>query len=188
MTPRKIALALSGASGAPYFTRLLQRLAQRPEVELHLVASDGGRRVLLEESGVKWSALDKGDAVVHANADIGASPASGSFRLDALVVVPCSVHTLCAVATGLADNLILRCAAVQLKERRDLIMVLRETPLSLPALRAMVALNQAGGVVMPASPGFYHRPQTVTDLVDTVVDRILDHLHIEDNTIKRWNP
>ncbi len=183
---KEIALALSGASGAPYFLRLLQRLEAHSEVRLHLVASEGGKRVLAEESCGKWPPPVGQDSIVHSFRDIGASIASGSFRLHALVIVPCSMNTLAAVAYGLADNLITRCAAVQLKERRNLILVPRETPLSLVNLRAMTAAHEAGAVILPASPGFYQQPQNIQDLLDSVVDRILDHLGIVDDGIKRW--
>ncbi len=185
---QKIALALSGASGVPYFLRLLERLRRHPGLELHLVASEGGRRVLAEESNLKWPLPDTEDLVTHANKNIGASIASGSFDLAALVVIPCSMHTVSAISMGLADNLIQRCAAVQLKESRRLILVPRETPLSLINLRAMTMVKEAGAVLLPASPGFYHKPETIEDLLDTVVDRVLDHIDIEDLHIKRWNP
>ncbi|CAM2064912.1 Flavin prenyltransferase UbiX [Sulfidibacter corallicola] len=185
---RKIALALTGASGAPYFLRCLERLRGRDDVELHLVASEGGKRVLHDELGMKWSEVETRGCIVHPLKNIGASIASGSFGLEALVVVPCSMSTLSAISVGLAENLVHRAAAVQLKESRRLILVPRETPLSLINLRAMVTLREAGAVIMPASPGFYQQPETVTDLVDTVVDRIIDHLQLADETIFRWNP
>jgi len=185
---KKIALALTGASGGPYFLRLLERLRNRRDVEGHLLASEGGKRVLWEETGVKWTDVDPGSFRQHANKDIGASLASGSYRLDALAVVPCSMNTMSAIACGLADNLVLRTAAVQLKEGRTLIVVPRETPLSLINLRAMATLREAGAVVLPAMPGFYHKPTSIEDLVDSVVDRILDHFELEDAAIRRWNP
>ncbi len=187
-TPKTLALALTGASGADYFLRILDRLRTLTDWEVHLLASDSGKRVLREECGKSWQEIAVSPFHTHANKDIGARLASGSFRLDALAILPCSMNTLAAAAAGLADNLILRCAAVQLKESRPLILVPRETPLSLINLRAMVSLREAGAVILPASPGFYHRPQTVVDLVDTVVDRVLDHLGVEDSQIKRWNP
>lgn len=187
MTPKKrIALAMTGASGGPYFLRLLERLLKRNDVEGHLLISEGGRRVLLEETGVKWSEIDTGHFQLHANKDIGANVASGSYRLDAMAIVPCSMNTLGCLAMGVANNLVLRAAAVQMKEDRKLIVVPRETPLSLVHLRAMVTLKEAGTVVLPATPGFYHKPETIQDLVDSVVDRIIDHLDLPDQSIKRW--
>lgn len=190
--PFRLALGLTGASGIPYFVRLLERLRSRSDVELHLVSSEGGKRVLADEANLKWQDLVAEDAdgapVVHAFRNIGASLASGSFRLDAMVIIPCSMNTLSAVSLGLADNLITRAAAVQLKEGRKLILVPRETPLSLPNLRAMVAAREAGAVILPASPGFYHRPETIDGLVDTVVDRVLDQLNLADEAVRRWDP
>jgi len=183
---KRIALAMTGASGGPYFLRLLERLLGRDDVEGHVLVSEGGKRVLLEETGVKWADVDIGSFQLHANKDIGASVASGSYRLHAMAVVPCSMNTVGSLACGVADNLVLRAASVQLKEDRKLILVPRETPLSLIHLRAMVTLREAGAIIMPATPGFYHQPQTIQDLVDTVVDRIIDHLNLPDATIKRW--
>lgn len=183
-----IALAFSGASGAPYFQRLVQRLGERDDITLHLVITEGGKRVLAAEADQDWRDVIEERYQIHTNKNIGASIASGSFQLKALVVVPCSMNTLAAIAHGLASNLIQRAAAVQLKERRKLILVPRETPLSLLNLRAMTTACEAGALLLPAMPSYYHKPQTVTDLVDTVVDRVIDHLDLPDPDIKRWNP
>lgn len=183
-----LALALTGASGAPYFLRMVERLRSFPQVGVHLFCSEGGKRVLAEECGMRFADLDLGDAEVYDNRNIGARLASGSFKLDAFVILPCSQHSLCAIANGLAGNLVHRVAAVQLKERRKLVIVPRETPLSLIALRAMATVAEAGAVVMPASPGFYHQPKTIEDLLDTVVDRVFDQVGLNDPNIKRWNP
>ena len=126
--PKKIALALTGASGAPYFLRLLERLGKLSGLELHLVASEGGQRVLLEECGVKFRDLKTETMVVHSNQNIGASLASGSFKLHAMAVVPCSANSMSAIAAGLASNLVHRCAAVTLKEDRKLILAVRGNP------------------------------------------------------------
>ncbi|MDJ0838223.1 MAG: UbiX family flavin prenyltransferase [Acidobacteriota bacterium] len=186
--PRRIVVALTGASGAPYFLRMLDRLRGFEDIELHLIASEGGKRVLQEESNIRWQDLNLSGFTVHPNKNIGASIASGSFRCHGMVVLPCSMNTLACIASGVTVNLIHRCAAVQLKEDRKLILAIRETPLSLINLRAMTSLREAGAVIMPASPGFYHNPQTIQDLCDTVVDRIFDHLGLDDTSIKRWNP
>ena len=186
--PKNIALAMTGASGAPYFLRLLERLQKRDDVALHLIASEGGRRVLQEESQIGWPPPQAGDAEVYQVKNIGARLASGSFRLQALVVIPCSMHSMAAMASGLAANLVHRTAACQLKESRQLIVVPRETPLSLINLRAMTALKEAGAIILPDCPGFYHQPETIQDLVDTVVDRVIDHLDLDDPAIKRWSP
>lgn len=187
MSPKKrIALTMTGASGAPYFLRLIERTLHRPDVEGHVVISEGGKRVLWEEMGIKFADLELGTFSVHNNRDIGASLASGSFQLDAMIIAPCSMNSLGCLAWGVANNLILRTAGVQLKEDRKLILVPRETPLSLIHLRSMVAVREAGAVILPAMPGFYHRPESVDDLVDTVVDRMMDQLGLADNDIKRW--
>lgn len=186
--PKTLALALTGASGADYFLGLLDRLRNRGDFEVHLLASDSGKRVLLEESGKSWQEFAVAPFHTHSNKNLGAKLASGSFRLDGMAILPCSMNTLAAAAAGLAGNLILRCAAVQIKESRPLVLVPRETPLSLINLRAMVTLREAGAVILPASPGFYHQPRTIGDLVDTVVERVMDQLGIEDANIKRWNP
>ena len=183
---KRIALALTGASGAPYFIRMLQRLRPFADLELHLMASEGGKRVLREETGTLWKNVPRLGLQVHRNRDIGASLASGSFRLHAMVILPCSMNTAAAIAAGMAQNLIHRCAAVQLKEDRQLILVPRETPLSLIQLRNLVRLRESGAVIMPAAPGFYHGAEDVTGLLDTVIDRIFDHLGIEDDRIRRW--
>lgn len=183
---KRIAIALTGASGAPYFLRLCERLADDNEVELHLMASEAGSRVLRDESGIAWKSFQVAGAQKHSARDIGATLASGSFLLDALVICPCSVSTLSAVAYGFTENLIHRAASVQLKEGRSLLLVVREMPLSLIHLRAMTAVTEAGARVLPASPHFYHRPQSVLDVVDTVVDRVLDQLGRRDRQIKRW--
>ena len=185
---KRVVLALTGASGAPYFLRMLERLRSFPQVEVHLLASEGGKRVLLEESGISWNDLKFDGIIQHNTKNIGASIASGSFLLSSMVILPCSMNTASSIAAGIANNLILRCAAVQLKESRPLILVPRETPLSLINLRVLTTLKEAGAVVMPAAPGFYHNPKNIEDLLDSVVDRIFDHLSIEDPQIKRWNP
>lgn len=184
--PLNLALALTGASGAPYFLRLIERLQAFPELRLHLICSEGGRRVLAEECERRFADLNLPNAFVHDNKNIGASIASGSFPLDAMIVLPCSQNTVSAIAAGLAHTLILRAAAVQLKERRKLVLVPREAPLSLINLRALTAVAEAGALVLPASPAFYHKPQSLTDLLDSVVDRVLDHAGVRDPQIKRW--
>ena len=185
---KRILIALTGASGAPYFVRLVDRLRGLDGLEAHLISSEGGRRVLHEETDRSWNQLTQAPFIAHSEKNLGALPASGSNRLDAMVILPCSMNSLSAIAHGLTINLIHRCAAVQLKEGRPLIVVFREAPLSLMNLQAMVALKQAGAVLMPAAPGFYQHPKTVEDLLDTIVDRVIDHLLLADPNVKRWNP
>jgi flavin prenyltransferase len=192
MTAYPIVLALTGASGAPYGVRLLEVLA-RNQAPVWLITSDHGMRLLREEcaidsldglrhaTGGDWSSV-----VTYPDDDRGALPASGSRRTAGMVVCPCSMGTVAAVAGGTSRSLIERAADVTLKERRKLILVTRETPLSVVHLRNMLAVAEAGAVLVPASPGFYHRPTQVGDLVDFVVQRILDQLGIDLEIAPRW--
>jgi flavin prenyltransferase len=193
-TTPPIVVGITGASGAPYAVRLLQALtaAHRP---VSLIISKYGMRLLATESGIEsMDALR--DAVgidawasyveVFSNDDRGARPASGSSVTSGMVVCPCSMGTLSAIAVGASRSLIERAADVTLKERRKLVLVPRETPLSAIHLGNMLRLARAGAVVMPASPGFYHRPKEVSDLIDFVVARILDQLGVRQTLVSRW--
>jgi 4-hydroxy-3-polyprenylbenzoate decarboxylase len=189
-----IVVGITGASGAPYAVRLLQALtsAHRP---ISLIVSKYGLRLLATESGIEsMDALR--DAVgidawasyveVFSNDDRGAPPASGSARTSGMIVCPCSMGTLSAIAVGASRSLIERAADVTLKEQRKLVLVPRETPLSAIHLGNMLRLTRAGAVVMPASPGFYHRPKQISDLIDFMVARMLDQLGVEQKLVKRW--
>jgi 4-hydroxy-3-polyprenylbenzoate decarboxylase len=189
-----IVVGITGASGAPYAVRLLQALtaAHQP---VSLIVSKYGMRLLATESGIE--SIDAlRDAVgidawasyveTFSNDDRGAPPASGSARTAGMVVCPCSMGTLSAIAAGASRSLIERAADVTLKERRKLVLVPRETPLSAIHLGNMLRLARAGAVVMPAAPGFYHRPKLVSDLVDFVVARVLDQLGVEQSIVKPW--
>jgi 4-hydroxy-3-polyprenylbenzoate decarboxylase len=192
VTPLPIILAITGASGAPYAVRLLEVLATG-KIPVWLLVSTHGWRLLAEESGIDdeaglkdatggdWSSVRTFD-----DKDRGAKPASGSVKTAGMVVCPCSMGTLAAIAHGTSRSLIERAADVVLKERRKLLLVPREMPLSLVHLRNMALVTEAGAVVLPAAPGFYHRPRQVSDLVDFVVQRILDHLDLEISLTKRW--
>ena len=193
-----VVLAITGASGAPYAVRLLQALvAQR--IPTWLIVSGHGWRLLATESGINdLEALTKrveagstvgsfGSVVtVFDDADRGAAPASGSARTSGMVVCPCSMGTVSAIAHGTSRSLVERAADVALKERRKLILVPRETPLSLIHLENLTAVTRAGATVIPASPGFYHQPTGIEDLVDFMVARILDHLDVEHTIGRRW--
>jgi flavin prenyltransferase len=189
-----IVVGITGASGAPYAVRLLQQLtsAHRP---VSLIVSKFGMRLLETEVGIgSIDALriavgkDAWDSCIetYSNDDRGAPPASGSALTSGMIVCPCSMGTLSAISVGASRSLIERAADVTLKERRKLILVPRETPLSAIHLSNMLRLTKAGAVVMPAAPGFYHRPQQVSDLVDFVVARMLDQLGVEQSLVKRW--
>ncbi|KQQ88512.1 UbiX family flavin prenyltransferase [Massilia sp. Leaf139] len=184
--PRRIVVGITGATGAIYGVRLLQRLAQVPGVESHLVVSDAASLTLHQEVGMQRRDVEALAHVVHKNREIGASIASGSFQTDGMVIAPCSMKTLAAVAHGLADNLVARAADVILKERRRLVLMVRETPLNLAHLRNMTAVTEMGGIVFPPLPSFYHRPASIDEMVDHTLDRVLDLLNIENTAAPRW--
>lgn len=185
-TPRRLIVAISGASGAVYGVRLLQRLRETPGIETHLVVSDAGWHNLQHELAMKRAAVKALADQLHDVRDIGATLASGSFQCSGMVVAPCSMRTLAAVAHGLADNLITRAADVMLKERRRLLLMVRESPLSLVHLRNMVSVTEAGGIICPPLPAFYLRPQSVDDIVEHSVTRALDLLDIHQPLAARW--
>lgn len=184
-------LGITGASGAPYAVRLLQALNDA-RVPVRLMVSAYGWRLLAEESGIEgidglrgatgdWSRVELFDSTNR-----GATPASGSAPSRGMVVCPCSMGTLASIAAGTSRNLVERAADVTLKERRPLLLVPRETPLSLIHLENMTRVARAGATILPASPGFYHNPRSIADLIDFVVARILDHLGVENGLAKRW--
>ena len=184
--PRRIVGGLTGATGAVYGVRLLQRLGSIPGVETHLVVSDAASLTLHQEVGMQRRDVEALAHVVHKNREIGASIASGSFQTDGMVIAPCSMKTLAAVAHGLADNLVARAADVILKERRRLVLMVRETPLNLAHLRNMTAVTEMGGIVFPPLPSFYQRPASIDEMVDHTLDRVLDLLGIENAAAPRW--
>jgi len=173
---QRLIVAITGASGSIYGIRLLQVLRERSDVETHLVISPAGRRTLVHETDFSAADVEGLAEVVYGYRDIGAPPASGSFATLGMVVCPCSVRTLSALALSASDNLITRAGDVTLKEGRPLVAVLRETPLHLGHLRLAAQLSEIGGVVMPPVPAFYTRPQTVADIVDDTVGRVLQRL------------
>ncbi len=187
-----VVLAITGASGAPYAVRLLEVLA-RHRVPVWLIVSSHGWRLLGTEAGLADEAAlraatggDWSSVTSFADTDRGATPASGSARTAGMVICPCSMGTVAAVAHGTSRSLVERAADVALKERRKLILVPRETPLSLVHLRNLTAVTEAGAVVLPAAPGFYHRPTGIPALVDFVVQRILDQLELDLDIAPRW--
>jgi 4-hydroxy-3-polyprenylbenzoate decarboxylase len=187
-----VVLALTGASGAPYGVRLLEVLA-RHHVPTELIISSHGWRLLETESGITDDAAlkartggDWSSVTVHPDDDRGATPASGSHRTRGMVICPCSMGTVAAIAAGTSRSLVERAADVTLKERRKLILVPRETPLSLIHLRNLVAVTEAGAVVIPAAPGFYHRPTSIEQLIDFIVQRILDQFELDISLAPRW--
>ncbi|HTV02433.1 MAG TPA: UbiX family flavin prenyltransferase [Luteitalea sp.] len=200
-SPRRVVLAVTGASGALYAMRTLSALLQHG-AHVDLIVTEFGRRLLIDELGPTarvdrlqsyleetWGeGVRRGGWVLHSNKNLGARIASGSKGADAMVIVPCSMKTLAAVAHGLSRSLVERAADVMLKERRPLIIVPRETPMSLPQLRNMVSCAEAGAIVMPAMPGFYQRPQTIGDLADFMAGRVLSLLRIDHQLYPVWDP
>jgi flavin prenyltransferase len=183
---RRLVVAITGATGAIYGVRLLQHLSATPGVETHLVVSDAALLTLHQETGLQKGDVEALAHVVHRNRDIGASIASGSFQTDGMVIAPCSMKTLASVAHALSDNLIARAADVVLKERRRLVLMVRETPFNLAHLRNMTAVTEMGGVVFPPLPSFYHRPASIDEMVDHTVSRVIDLFGIEHALAPRW--
>ena len=183
---RRIVIAITGASGAIYGVRLLHALGALESIETHVVISASGALTALAEVDMKRADIEALATVAHGVKDIGASIASGSFDADSMIVAPCSMKTLAAIAHGLSDNLIARAADVMLKQRRRLVLLARETPLNLAHLRNMLAVTEMGGIVMPPVPAFYQHPETIDDLVDDTVARALDLVGLESPALKRW--
>jgi 4-hydroxy-3-polyprenylbenzoate decarboxylase len=183
-----LVVAVTGASGAPYARRLLSFFAAREDVTLHLVASAAGRLVYELETGAALETDLTPQMRVYDEKDFAAPFASGSFPVRGMVVVPCTMGTLGAVAAGVSQNLVHRAADVCLKERRPLVLVARETPLNRIHLENMLKVTDAGGIVLPPVPGFYHRPREIGDLVDFVAARILSVLGFANDLIDPWDP
>ena len=184
---RRLVVAITGATGAVYGVRLLQQLSGTPGIETHLVVSDAAVLTLHQETGMQRRELESMAHVVHKNRDIGASIASGSFQSDGMVIAPCSMKTLASVALGLSDNLIARAADVMLKERRRLVLMVRETPFNLAHLRNMTLVTEMGGIVFPPLPSFYHKPASIEEMVDHTVARVIDLFGIEHALAPRWS-
>lgn len=183
--PSRIVVGITGATGAVYGVRLLQRL-KAAGTETHVVISPAGVLNAHHEVGLDRSALEELAHTAYAPGDVGAAIASGSFPVDAMVIAPCSMKTLAAVAHGLSDNLISRAADVTLKERRRLVLMVRETPYNLAHLRNMTAVTEMGGVVFPPLPAFYHRPATLDEVVDETVERVLALLGVAHAQPRAW--
>jgi polyprenyl P-hydroxybenzoate/phenylacrylic acid decarboxylase-like protein len=184
---RRIVVGVSGASGAVYGLQLLKALNGTAGIETHLVVSPGGGRTVSHELGMDAREFSALAHFTHDPQDVGASIASGSFGCDAMVVAPCSMRTLAAIAHGLSDNLLTRAADVMLKERRRLVLLARETPLHLTHLRNMVSVTEMGAIVMPPVPAFYIRPEGIDDIVMHTVSRVLDLVGVPNDLSVRWN-
>jgi polyprenyl P-hydroxybenzoate/phenylacrylic acid decarboxylase-like protein len=183
---KRLVVGISGSSGPQYGISLLRALRNIPTIETHLVVSRGASQTIELEAGVDLAEVSRLADVVYDSLDLAASISSGSYLTMGMVVVPCSMKTLAAVAHGYSDSLLTRAADVTLKERRRLVLVTRETPLSLVHLRNMVAVTEAGATVLPPVPAFYHRPESIDDLIAQTVGKILDQFGIEHHLFKRW--
>jgi 4-hydroxy-3-polyprenylbenzoate decarboxylase len=184
----RLVVGMSGASGAIYGIRLLEVLREHPAVEVHLVLSPAAKQTIALETDQRPPEVEALADVVHRHGDVAASISSGSYPVDAMIVVPCSVRTAAAIAHSLDDDLLVRAADVTLKERRRLVVALRESPLHVGHLRALTQLAEMGAVVAPLAPGFYGRPDTIDDLVDHTVGRLLDLVGIAppEGLVRRW--
>lgn len=183
--PPRVVVGITGASGAVYGVRLLERLREL-QVRTHLVVTSAGVLNVHHELGLDRSALEQLADEVHALGDVGACIASGSHPTTAMVVAPCSMKTLAAIAHGFGDNLLTRAADVTLKERRRLVLMVRETPFNLAHLRNMTAVTEMGGIVFPPLPAFYHRPQSIAELVDDTVERVIELTGVGRGQPRRW--
>ena len=182
----RLVVGISGASGAIYGIRTLEVLRES-RVETHLILTEAAHKTIRLETDYKIGDIEKLANETHRVGDITSKLASGSFHTDGMVIIPCSMKTLGGIASGYADNLLLRAAEVTMKERRPLVLVVRETPLTLIHLENMVTAARAGAVVLPAMPAFYHRPKTLDDLVNQVVGKVLDTLGVKHEIYKRWD-
>lgn len=184
---KKLVVAITGASGALYGVRLLQLLRETGGIETHLLISEAGVLSMHHELDLKRKDVEALADVVHNVRDVGACIASGSFKSAGMVIAPCSMKTLGSVAHGLCDNLITRAADVMLKERRRLVLMVRETPFNLAHLRNMTAVTEMGGIIFPPLPALYQRPQSVAEMVDHTVGRVMDLFDIDHQLVPRWN-
>lgn len=184
----KLIVGISGSSGVIYGIRLLEILQSVPQVETHLIMTPAARQTITLETDYQPSAVEALANIVHKFGDIAASLSSGSFPVAGMIVIPCSIKTLAGIAYSYSDNLLVRAADVTLKERRRLVLVVRETPLHLGHLRLMAQATEIGAIIMPPVPAFYHRPRTLDDLINQTVNRALDLLDIKlpQDLFQRW--
>ena len=186
IAPRRLSIAITGASGTAYGVRLLQVL-QATDIETHLVLTDSAKLTMAAETDFQPAQVQALADVVHASKNVGATIASGSFVTLGMVIAPCSINTLSEIAWGITGNLISRAADVTLKERRRLILLVRETPLHAGHLKSMLQVTQNGAIVMPPVPALYIKPKSIDDVIDHTVGRVLDLLGLETDLVQRWN-
>ena len=184
----RVIIGITGASGTVLGYRLLEKLRETEGVETHLVMTRSAERTAWLEMGLRLAAFRELAHHSHPIEEIGATLASGSFQTHGMIVAPCSIHSMSAIATGISSNLLVRAADVTLKERRRLILMVREMPFHLGHLRTMTALTEMGAIIAPPIPGFYHKPQTVMDVVDSSVERVMDLLGVSAPDARRWEP
>jgi 4-hydroxy-3-polyprenylbenzoate decarboxylase len=184
---RRLVVGISGASGIVYGIRVLE-LLRKAKIESHLVMTSSAALTLGYESSLKLGDVEKLADVVHSNTDMDANIASGSFKTLGMIIAPCSVKTMAAIATGYTDSLIARAADVVLKQRRRLVLMVREAPLHLGHLRSMAAVTEAGAIVFPPVPAFYAKPKTLAEMIDHTVGRALDLFDIDTGTVFQWDP
>jgi 4-hydroxy-3-polyprenylbenzoate decarboxylase len=183
--PKRLIVGISGASGAVYGVRLLE-LLKDTDIETHLIMSKSAQVTLAFETDFKVADVEALADIVHSNHDIGAACSSGSFKTMGMVIAPCSIKTMSEIATGTTANLLSRAADVALKERRRVVLMLRETPLHIGHIRTMAAVTEAGAIVYPPVPAFYSRPATLAEMVDHTLGRVLDLFDIDLGVVKRW--
>ena len=186
LSKRRVIVAITGAAGSIYGVRLLEALRDHEDIETHLIVSRAGFLNVATELDMRRTQLEALADVVHDNRDIGATIASGSFRTDGMLVAPCTMKTLAAISIGLADNLVSRAADVVLKERRRLVLMVRETPLNLAHLKNMTAVTEMGGIIFPPVPSFYAKLENLDAMVNQTVGRMLDLFDIDSNLVRRW--
>jgi len=183
---KRIVVGISGASGTIYGVRLLEVLGQVNDIQTHLILSRAARVTMEYETSIKPEILEGLASVNHSPDDLAACVSSGSFKTEGMIVAPCSMKSLSMIANSINDNLLVRAADVTLKERRKLILIVRETPLHLGHLRQMTAVTEMGGVILPPVPSFYHKPRTIEDIVDQTIGKALDQLGVPHQLFDRW--
>jgi len=183
----RLIIGITGASGVIYGVRLLEVLSNMKEVETHLIISEAGQLVIRHEIDRQLSEIRAMASFYYNINDIGARVSSGSFRTDGMVIAPCTIRTMSALANSYTENLLIRAGDITLKERKKLILLVRETPLHLGHIRHMEKLSEMGAVIMPPVPAFYHKPKTIQDVIDHTVGKVLDVLGIEHNLFHRWS-
>ncbi len=182
----RIVVGLSGASGAIYGVRLLETLSSIEGIETHLILSRAARIIIEHETSVKPEAVEDLADVVHSPENLAACVSSGSFKTQGMIVAPCSMKSLSMIANSINDNLLIRAADVTLKERRRLVLIVRENPLHLGHLRHMTAVTEMGGIILPPVPSFYHKPKTIDDIINQTIGKVLDQFDIPHQLFSRW--